>query len=109
MCFIGTPKMGTNALSQKLGRKQPIGFDHGSLAMNPFWLNRVEPGTLRRQTKRQDADALALGFHLGVVFAYPGANDLAHMPGGVVPNEQPGRFSSGLQLVTPPLQKLRGD
>src|SRR6266702_4221011 len=109
MCFIGTAKMGTNALSQLLSRKQPIGFNHGSLAMDALGLNRVEPGTFGRQKAGKDADALALSFHLAVVFADPGANELAHMPGGIVPNEQPSRFSLGLQLVTPPLQELRRD
>jgi hypothetical protein len=109
MWFTGTPKIGTNTLSQLLSRKQPVGFNHSSFAMDPLRLNWVEPGTLRRQTKRQDADALPLSFYLSVVFAYPGAHDLAHMPGSIVPHEQPGRFSLGLQLVTSPLQKLRGD
>src|SRR5256884_8476711 len=108
MRFIRASKMGTNALSQLLSGKQPVGFNHGALAMDPLGLNRVEPGTSGGQKTRQDADALALSFHLGVVFTYPTADEFAHMPGGIVPNEQPGRFPPGLQLLTSPLQKLRG-
>src|SRR5579859_4450436 len=87
MRFIRTPKMGTHTLSQLLRRKQSTGFHHGALAMHPLGLNGVEPGTFGRQKARQDTDALALSFHLGIVGADPGAHELAHMPGGVVPNE----------------------
>src|SRR6266852_3715953 len=106
MRFIRTPKMGTHTLSQLLRRKQSVGFHHGALAMHPLGLNRVEPGTFGRQKARKDADTLALSFHLGIVGADPGAHELAHMPGGVVPNEQPGCFSLGLHLLTSPLQEL---
>src|SRR5260370_13705432 len=109
MWFIRPTKMTTNALSQLLSRKKPVGLNHGTLAMDPLRFNRVEPGTFGRQKARKDADALALSFHLGVVFTYPTADELAHMPGGIVPNEQPSRFPPGLQLLTPALQKLRGD
>ncbi len=101
--------MGTNALRQLLSRKQPVGFNNSSLAMHPLGLNRVEPGTFGRQKAWQDADALAFNFHLGVVLAYPGTDDFAHMPGGIVPNKQPGCFPLSLQLLTFPLQELRGD
>src|SRR6266849_8522745 len=106
MRFIRTPKMGTHTLSQLLRRKQSIGFHHGALAMHPLGLNGVEPGTFGGQKARQDTDALALSFHLGIVGADPCAHELAHMPGGVVPNEQPGCFSLGLHLLTSPLQEL---
>src|SRR5260370_32109887 len=109
MRFIRTAKTSTNAFSQKVRGKQPVGFHHSVLAMDPIGFNRVEPGTFGRQETRQDADAFALSFDLGVVCADPSAHELAHMPGGVVPNEQPGRFPLSLHLVTPPLQKLRGE
>jgi len=84
--------MGTHALSQLLRRKQPVGFHHGALAMDPPGLNRVEPGTFSGQVARQGMDALRLRFHLGVALANPGADHLAEMPGGIIPNEQPGGF-----------------
>ena len=70
--------MGTNALRQLLSRKQPVGFNNGALAMHPLGFNRVEPGTFGGQKARQDADALALSFHLGVVLADPGTDEFAH-------------------------------
>jgi hypothetical protein len=57
MWFIGTPKMGTNALSQLLSRKQSVRFHHSTLAMHPLGPGRVEPGTFGRQKARQDTDA----------------------------------------------------
>src|SRR5260370_16973415 len=108
MRFIGTAKMSTNAFSQKLRGKQPIGFHHSAIAMDPLGFNRVEPGTFGGQETRQDADAFAFSFDLGVVCADPSAHELAHMPGGVVPNEQPGPFPFSLHLVTPPLHTLLG-
>lgn len=98
--------MGTHALSQLLSRKQPVGFNDGPLAMDPLRLDRVEPGTFRRQKARQNADTLALSLHLGIVLAYPGAHDLAHMPGSIVPNEQPGSFPLLCQALTAPVEKL---
>src|SRR5258708_19330687 len=109
MGFMGRGKMGTNGVRQLLSGKQFVGCNNGALAMYPLGLNRVEPGTFGRQKARQDADALALSFHLGVVLAYPGTHDFAHMPGGIVPNQQPGRFLLSLQPLTSPLQELRCD
>ena len=85
MRFIGTAKMSTHALSQLLRRKQPVGFHHGTLAMHPLGLNRVEPRTFAGQVARQDAHAPALSFHLGIVGTDPGAHELAHMKGGHYP------------------------
>ena len=101
--------MGTNTLNQLLSRKQPVGFNHSSFAMDPLRLNWVEPGTLRRQTKRQDADALALSFHLRVVFAYPGAHDLADCARRHYPRSATKPFALGHQASQPHSQKLRGD
>src|SRR2546429_6220797 len=49
MRFIGTPKVGTNALGQLLGSKQAIRFDDGLFPMHPLGLNGIEPGTLSGQ------------------------------------------------------------
>src|SRR6266700_2697238 len=106
MWFIGTAKIGTHALGQLLGRKQSVGFNDGPLAMDPLRLYGVEPGTFGRQKAWEDADTLALGFHLGIVLAYPGANDLASMPGSIVPNEQPSSLPLLCQALTAPVEKL---
>jgi hypothetical protein len=109
MRFISTPKVGTNALSQLFGGEEPIAFDHIALSMDPFGFNGIEPGTLRGQKQRQNTHAFALGFDLTVMLSYPGPHDLAHMKGGVIPDQQPGGFPFGLQADTTPFQKLGGN
>ncbi|SRR5579885_402229 len=109
MSFIRTVIVGTDPLSQLLRRKQAVGFDHGALAMDPLGFNRIEPGALGGQKQGQNAYAFACGFHLLVVVPNPGTHDLAVMPGGIIPDQQPSPFALGLQLVTAPVQKLRRD
>src|ERR1041385_8252412 len=109
MSFMGTPEIGTHSISHLLGAQQPCWFDNRAFAMHPFGFNRVEPGTLDRQITGEDADALLVPFHLVVVAAYPGPHGLAHMPGGVVPDQEPDRDLRLRQLEAAPLQELRGD
>src|SRR5512144_87872 len=109
MSFIRTVIVGTDTLSQLLGREQAVGLHHGALAMHPLGFNGIEPGALRGQKQRQNAHAFARGFHLLVVFPNPGAHDLAGMPRGIIPDQQPGSFSLGLQVGAAPGQKLRRD
>ena len=56
---MGAVEVGADAISDLLGAEQASGLDDGPFAMDPFRLNRVEPGTLDRQEARQDAHALA--------------------------------------------------
>jgi hypothetical protein len=101
--------MSTNTFSQLPGGEQAIGFHKSFLGMHPFGLDRIKPGTFGRQKERQDAHPVALLLDLTVMLSDPGLHDLAVMPGGIVPDEQPGGFALGLQLGADPLQKLRGD
>ena len=82
--------MGTHTLGQLLSGKQPVGFHHGALAMHPLGFNGVEPGTFGGQKEGQNAYAFAPLLNLIVVLANPGTHYLAHMKGGVIPDEQPG-------------------
>src|SRR5262245_48240055 len=109
MSFMGASIGSTDALSKLLSRKQPIAFDHIPLAVDPFGFNRIEPGTLGRQKARQNAHAFALLLDLPVVLFDPGSHDFTLMPGGIVPDQQPGRLSLGLQAAATPFEKLRGD
>src|SRR6266487_3783195 len=109
MRFIGTPKVGTNALSQLLGRQQMVGFDDSTLAVDPLWLDGIEPGAFRRQKERQNAYPFSRLSDLLVVLTNPGAYLLTHMPGGVIPDQQPGRLALDLQPRATVLQELGGD
>jgi hypothetical protein len=77
--------------------------------MDPLRLNGVEPGTFGGQKEGQNAHAFALLFDLQVVLANPGTYHLAHMKGGVIPDEQPGGLALRLQPLATPLQKLGGN
>jgi hypothetical protein len=109
MSFKRTVIVGTDTFDQLLGGEQAVGFHHGTLAMHPLGFNRIEPGTLRGQKQRQYPHAFARGFDLLIVFTNPGAHDLAAMPGGVIPDQQPGAFALGLQGGAAPGQKLCRD
>ena len=109
MWFIGATEMSTNAFSQLLCRKQAIGFHNGLLRMDPFGLNRVEPGTLGGQKERQDANTFASLFDLLIVLPNPTPNHFAHMPGGIIPDQEPVPLALGSQTLTTMLQKLDAD
>src|SRR5579884_1736570 len=93
MWFIRTPKMRTDPLSQLLCRKQTVSFNDSSLPMYPLRLNGIEPGALCRQLEGQNAHAFACLFDLLIVFSDPGPHDFADMPGGIIPDQQPGAFA----------------
>ena len=84
MWLIGTSKVGTDSCGKLFGGKQPIVFDHIALGMDPFGLNRIEPGAFRGQKQRQNTHALALGFDQAVVLSDPGPHHLAHVKGGII-------------------------
>src|SRR5581483_6996852 len=109
MGFIGTAKMSTNALGQLLGSEQAIEFDNSLLGMDPPGLNGVEPGTFRGQKERQETYPFALLLDLLAMLSDPDLHDLTGMPGGMVPDQQPGTLAVCLKPGTDPLQELGGD
>ena len=109
MRLVSTSIVGTNTFGQQPGREQAIGLDNSPLAMNPLGLNRVEPGTLLGQEQGKNAHTLACSLHLLVLLTNPGADFLAGMPGGILPDQQPGGFALLGHLLAAPLQELSGD
>ena len=101
--------MSTNAFSQLLSREQTIGFHNSLLGMHPLRLDRVEPGTFGGQKEGQNPNAFALLLDLAVVLTNPGKYLFTDMPGGVIPNQQPGGLALRLQSGATPLQKLGRD
>src|SRR5690242_19637143 len=96
---MGAAKVSTDPVGDLVGAEQPGRLDDGALAMHPLGFDRIEPRTLDGQKAGQDAHALALLLDLAVVGADPGPHALAHVPGGVVPDEHPhahaGRSQAG--------------
>jgi hypothetical protein len=106
-----TAKVITHPLSEFLSSQQSDWFDNGSLAMNLLWLNPVQPGTLDGKPARDDAHhcfaSSSLLEYTLVVLTKPGLDLLAHMPGGVTPNEDEDMLALRLDLFAYPLQKVR--
>src|ERR1700680_4137429 len=92
-------RVGTHPSFQFVSTQETIRFGNVAFAMNPLRLNRVEPGTFGWQEARQDAHSQPGLFDGLVVVAYPGANGLAFVPGGIIPNQDQSRFSLGGQLL----------
>ncbi len=109
MRLIRSSIISTDTLGQLFSGKQAIGLDDVPLAVDPFGLNRVEPGALRRQQEGQDTHACARLLDLLIVLANPGANGLTLMPGGVIPDQEPVGFALLEQPLAAPVQELRGD
>ncbi len=109
MRYIGSSIVSTHTPSQLFGGKPPIGFDHITLAVDPFGLNGIEPRALRRQQKRQDPHAFAHLLDLRVVLTKPGANRLTLMPGSIIPHQEPVGLALLEQTLAAPVQELRAD
>src|SRR5260221_6656430 len=102
-------KVAADTVGHLVGREQPRRFDDRALAVDPLGLNGVEPGTLDRQTADEEAHAVPIVLDLAVVGPDPGADRLADMPGGVVPDHHPDRHALLLQLGVAPRQEGDGD
>lgn|SRR5512135_606179 len=109
MWLIRTMKIGTNPFSKLISGEQAIRLNYRPLAVHPFRFNGIEPGALFGQKKGQDAYAFARLLHLLVVRAYPIPNKLADMPGGMIPDQEPGGFAEFRQAIRAPLEKLGRD
>src|SRR5260221_11674539 len=84
-------------------------FDDMTFAVNPLWLDRIQPGTFGGQKEGQDVNALARLLDLRVLFSDPGAYHVRAMPGGVLPNQQPVAFALLVEALTAPVEKCDGD
>src|SRR5690242_624466 len=86
---MGAAIVGTDPVSDLLGTEQAGRRDNGALAMHPFGVDRVQPGTRDRQEARHDAHTLPLLLDVAGVIPDPGADSFTAMPGGVVPDQHP--------------------
>ena len=91
--FMGTPEVGADAVVQFACRQQPVWLDHVALAVHPVRLDVVKPGGLGQQITRNQVDALASAFDLLGMGTDPGADFLADVPAGVVPDQEQGAFA----------------
>src|SRR5919206_3307854 len=68
------------------GGELTVRLDHGTFAVHPLGLDRVQPRALARQAADQEAAAAAGGLDPAVVAPHPGAGLVAGVPRGGVPN-----------------------
>lgn len=90
---------------QFIHRQLPIRFRNGPLAMDPFGLDAIQPGTLTRQGAHHHTTT-AFPLDAPVMRFKPGPHGLADVPRGVVPHQQQRRFPCRRQPIRQPLQKL---
>src|SRR5438874_768042 len=109
MGFVSTSEVSTDPFSQKLRRKHPIVLNHVALSVNPLRLDGIEPRALGGQKERQNAHPFPVLAHLLVVRTKPGAHVLAHMPGGIIPDQEPVALALGSQALTTVVPKLGSD
>src|SRR5215468_12693237 len=76
--------IGTDAMLQFLNTQLPLRFGNGPLAMHPFGLDPIEPGTLRRQSAHHHTTA-AVPLDTPVVRLEPRPHGLADVPRGSIP------------------------
>src|SRR5215213_11564784 len=109
MRLMVASKVGTDTLRHFLSSKQAGRLNDIAFAMNPVWLNAIEPGTLAGQVEGDDAHSLALLPNLTIVCVEPGPHWLADVPGGIVPDQDQSRFALLFQFFAAPGQVLRRD
>ena len=100
--------IGADTLSRFRTRQLTCGFGDGALAMHPFRFNAIEPGTLGRQLADDQATATGALDPL-VMSLNPGSYGAAHMPGGVVPDDEERLFAVVGQACSQPPEKLGRD
>ncbi len=108
MRLVGTGEIGTDPISQLIGREQASWLNYCPFAMDPLGFDGIEPGTLDRQLAHQQTDSRPGAFDRLVMRTHPGAYRLANVPGGVVPDQDPDRDALLLQSGATPVQKLDG-
>ncbi len=87
------------------GGERAVGRDGAALAVDPLWLDRVEPRAFNRQAAGDDPHAYSGGLDLAVVDAEPGPDFLADVPGGVIPDQQQRRLPCRRQTLDAPRQE----
>ena len=80
-----------DAISELADRQEAIGFADTPFAVDPFGLDGVEPGALAGQVAGEDADtgSACLTWRL---WSRIQVRTVADVPGGVVPDQEEGRF-----------------
>src|SRR5688500_17590386 len=96
-------------LGQLVSAEQPIGFYHRTFAMNPLGLHGVQPRALGRQIAAYDPHSFERALlDLMVVFFDPTTGLFAHVPGSVIPDQNPHLLAPPIELLGAPGKELGG-
>ena len=88
MRVLLTVIVGINPRFQFVRTEQAVWFRDGTLAMDPFRFNGVQPRAFAGQGADHDAHALSTPLDLLIVLAYPVPYGMTAVPGGIVPDQQ---------------------
>src|SRR3954468_13703966 len=78
------------------------------LAVQPAWLDRVEPGALHGQPTHQDPNP-AGALHRAVMRPHPRPHRSTDVPSSIVPHQHPHMLALRAEPAGPPGQKVRRD
>ena len=101
---MGTLIVVTDAIGKLLGCQHPTRGDNGAFAMNPFWLDRIQPWTFDWQQPDDDADASGAPFDRQGVLPQPRPDRPAAVPRRIVPDQEQRGLARPMELGTPALQ-----
>src|SRR4051812_34568780 len=97
-----------DAIGQLVDGEQAVGFDDAAFAVGPGWFDGVEPRAFDGQVAGDDPDPDAAPLDLAVVVTDPGADQMADVPGGVVPDQEQGLLAVRAELAAAPVQVVDG-
>src|SRR5688500_13830230 len=87
MLVMGTTKRPAHPVGQCVGAQYSTDSHDHALAMNSYWLDRVQPRPLLRQPATDDPHPTAALLHFSVVFAQPSSDHPRDVPACVVPDQ----------------------
>src|SRR5829696_8277102 len=108
MSLMSTAEDLADSICELVSIQQPIGLNHLPLAVDPLRFYALKPRALLGQKARNDPYPAASVFDLAVVGGDPISNELALVPGGVVPDEKQGLLAKSFEPLAVPREELRG-
>src|SRR3712207_2960367 len=109
MRLVGTAENVADPLCEFLSTKQPLGLYDLSLTVDPFGLDRIEPGALLGKQAGHYAHSPAALFDPSVMLGDPASNLFGGVPTGVVPDQKQSLLAHREELLPTPLKELDGD
>src|SRR5215208_336496 len=111
MRLMSTTEDLADSICKLVSREQLVRLSHLSLAVNPLGLYGVEPRALLGKQAGHYAHSTSFAaavFDSAVVGSDPVFNELALVPGGVVPDQKQSLLAKSFEPLTAPLKELRG-